>query len=251
LQDEGVVRHVGFSTHGGPRTVTAAIETDEFAYVNLHWYYVDQRNWPAIEAATARDMGVFIISPNDKGGMLYQPPPKLVELCEPLTPMAFNALFCLWHPQVHTLSIGAARPTDFDAPLEAVVRLDEADVILPPILERLEAAAVDALGADWMDSWADGLPPHGDVPGGVPLYHVLRLYTLAKAFDMLDYARMRYNLLGSGGHWFPGNKVDKMVWEALPAAMGDYPFTDCLPEILREAHARFNAADKKRLSESE
>ena len=43
---------------------------EEFDYVNLHWYFVNDLNWPAIVAARKRDMGVFIISPNDKGGKL-------------------------------------------------------------------------------------------------------------------------------------------------------------------------------------
>jgi len=47
-------------------------------------------HWPAVEAATKRDMGVFIISPTDKGGLLQSPPPKLAELCRPLSPIAFN-----------------------------------------------------------------------------------------------------------------------------------------------------------------
>jgi predicted aldo/keto reductase-like oxidoreductase len=38
----------------------------------------------------------------------------MVELCQPLTPIQFNDLYCLARPQVHTLSIGASRPTDFD-----------------------------------------------------------------------------------------------------------------------------------------
>ena len=45
----------------------------DFDYMNLHWYFVNDLNWPAVEAAHARDMGVFIISPNDKGGKLYEP----------------------------------------------------------------------------------------------------------------------------------------------------------------------------------
>ena len=74
--------------------IVKTIETDRFDYVNLHWYYINQVNWPAIEAAQRQDMGVFIISPSDKGGKLYEPPPKLVELCKPLSPMQFNDLFC-------------------------------------------------------------------------------------------------------------------------------------------------------------
>ena len=35
-------------------------------------------------------------------------------LCAPLTPMQFNDLYCLSREAVHTLSIGAARPSDFD-----------------------------------------------------------------------------------------------------------------------------------------
>lgn len=35
-------------------------------------------------------MGVFIISPSDKGGMLYKPPKRVVELCEGVDPLVFN-----------------------------------------------------------------------------------------------------------------------------------------------------------------
>ena len=113
LQRQGKVRFVGFSTHGPTDIICQAINTGEFDYVNLHWYYINQFNWPAIEAATHHDMGVFIISPSNKGGNLYDPPQKLLELCHPLSPMVFNDLFCLSHPQVHTLSLGAAKPSDF------------------------------------------------------------------------------------------------------------------------------------------
>jgi uncharacterized protein len=114
FQREGRVRHIGFSTHAPLSVILRAIESGEFDYLNLHWYYINQNNRPAIEAATRQDMGVFIISPSDKGGHLYKPPSRLVELCKPLSPIVFNDLFCLARPEVHTLSIGAARPTDFD-----------------------------------------------------------------------------------------------------------------------------------------
>ncbi|MCF6287026.1 MAG: aldo/keto reductase, partial [Candidatus Hydrogenedentes bacterium] len=109
---EGRIRDIGFSTHGPCDILVKAIETDLFEHINLHWYYVQQNNWSAVEAATARDMGVFIISPNDKGGLLYKPSDKLMELCAPLHPMAFNDLFCLARPEVHTLSCGVSRPED-------------------------------------------------------------------------------------------------------------------------------------------
>ena len=84
LIDEGRAKHIGFSTHASTHIIQSAIESDAFEYVNLHWYFVNDLNWSCVEAAAQRDMGVFIISPNDKGGKLYAPPPKLVDLCKPL-----------------------------------------------------------------------------------------------------------------------------------------------------------------------
>ena len=92
LQAQGKVRFIGFSTHAPTDIILQAIETNLFDYVNLHWYYINQINWEAVTAAKRHDMGVFIISPSDKGGMLYKPPQKLVELCSPLSPMVFNDL---------------------------------------------------------------------------------------------------------------------------------------------------------------
>src|SRR4051812_10349949 len=150
IQKRGLTKHVGFSTHAPLRDILTCLKHEAdggFDYVNLHWYYIFQRNWPAIEEATKRDIGVFIISPPDKGGNLYQPPPKLVELCKPLHPIVFNDLFCLSRSQVHTLSIGAARPGDFDLHLETLDLLGRANEILEPILKRLRAAFESAVEA--------------------------------------------------------------------------------------------------------
>jgi predicted aldo/keto reductase-like oxidoreductase len=87
-------------------------------------------------------MGVFIIIPSNKGGLLYQPSEKLVNLCSPLSPMVFNYLFSLSHPQVHTLSIGAAKPSDFNEHLKTLNLLDKSEEILHPILQNLENLAI-------------------------------------------------------------------------------------------------------------
>ena len=250
LQAEGRVRHIGFSTHGATDVIVDTINSGEFDYVNLHWYWADESNAPAIDAARAHDMGLFIISPSDKGGKLYEPPDKLVELCKPFTPMGFNDLFCLWREDVHTLSIGAARPSDFDAHLEILPYLGKQAEVLAPVLARLEAAATEALGAEWMAHWHRDLPETDAVPGTVNLYHVLRLYTLTKAYDMEVFGKMRYNLFGNGGHWFYGNKVDALDFAGLEPLIAGHPLASQIPAALHEAHALLNAADKKRLSES-
>ncbi|MCE9612766.1 MAG: aldo/keto reductase [Lentisphaerae bacterium] len=250
LQADGRVRHVGFSTHAPLDVILDGIASGEFSYVNLHWYFFDQRNWPAIEAARARDMGVFIISPSDKGGKLYEPPEKLVRLCAPLHPMTFNDLFCLAHPEVHTLSIGASRPTDFDLHAAALPHLEQPWPVLDPILRRLHDEGVRCHGEDWWMHWNEGLPAVVNAPMPLPLYHILRLYNLAKAYDMVGYGQMRYNLLGGADHWFPGSKVVDVDWDKLAASLAGYRFASEIPDRLREAHAILNGDDKKRLSVS-
>lgn len=249
LQAEGKVRFIGFSTHGPTDLIIQAIQSNQFDYVNLHWYYINQFNWPAIAAATRHDLGVFIISPSDKGGMLYNPPQKLVDLCAPLSPMVFNDLFCLSHPQVHTLSLGAANPQDFEEHLQAVKLLDRAGELLPPILERLQQAAIAALGKEWVHSWSRGLPSHEHTPGGVNIATILWLRNLAVAFDMVDYARMRYNLLGRGSHWFPGNQAEQVSNLDLRAALIHSPHADQIPVLLADAHQRLGGQPVQRLSQ--
>lgn len=249
LQAEGKIRWIGFSTHGPLEVIQNTIKTGQFDYVNLHWYYINQWNWPAIEMAQALDLGVFIISPADKGGMLYQPSAKLVELCKPLSPMVFNELFCLSHPQVHTLSVGAARPEDFTEHLQTLEHLKSAADLLPPIIARLEQAAIAALGADWVNSWREGLPSHGETPGGINIPTVLWLRNLAIAYDMVDYAKMRYNLLGQGGHWFPGNRAGEVATFNLRDCLRASPHADKIPAALLDAHQRLGGAVVNRLSQ--
>ena len=73
-------------------------------------------NLEAIQAATKQDMGIFIISPSDKGGMLYKPSKCFATACAPYSPIVFHNLWLWAHaePQIHTLVVGAARPSDFE-----------------------------------------------------------------------------------------------------------------------------------------
>ena len=249
-KEEGRVRNVGFSTHGNTQTIIDTINLGCLDYVNLHWYYIFQDNWPAILEAQKQDMGVFIISPNDKGGLLYQPSRKLMEICHPLHPLVFNGLFCLSHLEVHTLSCGAAKPEDFDIHMETVEKLEQASVLIPPIIERLENTLAETLGVEWANTWHVGLPEWKDTPSEINIPMILRLRNLALAYDMVEYGKMRYNLLGNGGSWFPGQKAEKLDTLDLSACLAHSPHADKIPGYLAEAHQLLVGEEKKRLQES-
>jgi predicted aldo/keto reductase-like oxidoreductase len=195
-------------------------------------------------------MGVFIISPTEKGGCMHQPSEKLSGLCEPLSPILFNDLYCLTDPLIHTISIGVAKPSDFDEHLKAERLL--ANPATPDLIHgiavRLEKEFFKANDFPLPHRWDTELPPFADVPGGVNVQEIRRLRALDKAFDMQTYGKLRYNLLGNGGHWFPGLNAA----EFNEAAISEIGVESGIPDlcgILHEAHDRFGDAPRKRLQQ--
>jgi predicted aldo/keto reductase-like oxidoreductase len=233
---QGRIRALGFSTHAATPLILHLIDTGRFDYVNFHYYYFFQDNHAVLEAAQRRDMGVFIISPSDKGGRLYRAPAKLRSLCAPLSPMVFNDLWTLAQPGIHTLSLGAARPSDFDEHLKTVELLPQADALLPPIVERLQAAYRAAVGDDFAVRWREGLPEWDTLPGKINVRRILWLRNLAVAYDMLEFAQERYASLDPDDLWVPGARAESFDEAAMSAALPNSPFRDRIPALLREAH---------------
>jgi predicted aldo/keto reductase-like oxidoreductase len=151
---------------------------------------------------------------------------------------------------VHTLSLGAAQPTDFDEHLKTFPLIEQADEILPSIIERLQKEAVKTLGEDWVKTWQVGLPRHEHTPGGVNIPVILWLRNLAIAYDMVEYAKMRYNLLGNAGDWFPGQKANNISQINLSECLSRSPHQEIIPKILQETDRMLGGETVKRLSQS-
>ncbi|MCL6434369.1 MAG: aldo/keto reductase [Leptolyngbyaceae cyanobacterium HOT.MB2.61] len=240
---DGRVRHVGFSTHGFLEVILAAIATDLFEFVNLHYTYFFQRNAAAIAIAHQKDMGIFIISPADKGGMLYTPSSTLEHLCQPFSPLELNYRFLLSDPRITTLSVGPANPQELKLPL----LLADQDFPLTPeeteALKRLQIHQMRTLTTERCSQCYACLP----CPEGIHIPEVLRLRNLAVAYDMIEFGKYRYRMFENAGHWFPGNKGNRCTecGDCLPKC----PEQLNIPNLLRDAHQRLNGNPGRRLWE--
>ena len=235
IKEEGLIKHVGFSTHGPREVIVKAIETGLFEFVNLHYYYFNQRNKLAVDAAQKRDMGVFIISPNDKGGQLFNAPAKVKDATWPLTPIHWNARFCLSNPAVHTLSFGITEAHHFE----------EMKGIFPSAWNDAEneiQLKLEKFLNDDPYSGFEGWELTND-PSGINIPEMLRLRKLWKCYDMSGFGKYRYKAFEDKGHWFPGKKafaenVNKIDLSKVPENIP-------LQKLLIEAHKEFYTPDFK------
>jgi predicted aldo/keto reductase-like oxidoreductase len=271
----GKIRHIGFSSHAQPELIKKCIDTDAFEYANIHLHAFGSYtasgggacggNLDNARLMKDKDMGLFIISPYDKGGKLYAPSKKLRSLTLPdLEPIQYGSLWC-FHLQdldeegtpAHTIVCGAARPSDLDEPAIAAYlfgeRKDETMRKVKAVSERLRQAEIDALGEKWLDTWHEGLPNCNGDDKIHPFGQIVWLHNIIKAWGMWDFAKDRYESFDSNTKgWKHDLSIEeninakKIMWGYMPgvAYEEDKDYSDILVDVPEDNRGKVKEALK-------
>ena len=208
---KGWIKHIGFSTHGTAKNIMALINSEKFSYVNIHYHFfgsyhaegtVDTMgghgNLNAVNRALELDMGVFNISPLDKGGKLYEPSATVARtIGSKLNPISFGLLNDWKTSGMHTASVGFARPSDMDEVMEAARLYAKGDFSeLNAAEKRLTDLATEKLGKEWSEKGLLNLPDCYKPSTELTLLgHILWCHNLLSAFGMHNFAKLRYTKL--------------------------------------------------------
>ncbi len=179
-----------------------------------------------VKRAQELDMGIFCISPFDKGGKLYRPSKQmLLTLGHEITPIAFASLHVWETAKMHTISVGFARPSDLDEVLEAA-RLfagksttsttegnngTNSRLLLKSAEDRLRSRMEEICGREWAEKGMLNLPTcYDECTQGIAIGHILWLHNLLVCYGMYDFCKDRYKML-EANKWNPKKSFSEQV----------------------------------------
>ncbi|MDH7601139.1 MAG: aldo/keto reductase [Armatimonadota bacterium] len=231
-QEQGLIKHVCFSSHDTPENIIKLIDTGEFEGMTVQYNLLDRKNEVAIAHANASGMGVVIMGPVG-GGRLAAPSEKIRKMIP--TPVASNAeialRFVLANPNV-TCALSGMNTIEMVEENAAVASREEA-------LTLEEKKAIEAALAELQklsDLYCTGCRYCMPCPYGVNIPENFRIMNLHRLYGLTDYARRVYKSLSNPERPNRGKRAEDCVQcgQCEPKCPQNIPIRQQLKEVARE-----------------
>ncbi len=210
-QSEGLVRHVGFSSHDTAENVIHLIDTGEFAGMLVQYNYLDRHNEPAIARAAACGMGVAIMGPVAGGRLtlpqgIWKDEDGVLEVKTPELALRF-----VWHnPGVSVAVSGMNELAQIEENVAAAERAGEMNAA-----ENAQIARLVDQNQKLADLYCTGCAYCMPCPNGVNIPENFRYMNWYRVWGMEKEAREAYAGLSEQGSWGPwAGRIEGLKAEA-------------------------------------
>lgn len=190
--DQGIIRHLCFSSHDTPENIRKLIDTGEFSGMLVQYNLLDRTNEEVIAYAHSKGIGVEIMGPVG-GGRLGVPSPEIGRMIPggaKSTP-EIALRFVLANPNVSVALSGMNEMRQIE---ENVATASREEPLSPEELDRIREAL------DQMQRLAElyctGCGYCMPCPNGVDIPENFRLMNYHRVYGLTEYARREYARLG-------------------------------------------------------
>jgi uncharacterized protein len=148
-RDDGLVRHIGFTTHDSPKNVIAQIADADWCEVILLTYNMLGREYaPVLAAAHAAGIGTLVMNPV-AGGLLTESSPALDPLVQEIGAESLPDLairYVLGNPDVDSLLCGMSKMSDVDDTMASAARAPLTPGQMARVEEFMDALSGKSVG---------------------------------------------------------------------------------------------------------
>ncbi len=195
LKREGLIRHMGFSSHDKPENIKKYIDSGEFETMTVQYNLLNQNNEEVISYAAGKGLGVVIMGPVG-GGTLATPSEEINRLIPGGSKSSAEIAlrFVLSHPGV-SVAISGMRNLQ---QLEENVKVTGEEVILSP-KERKKIEEILEEKRRLAELFCTGCGYCMPCPHGVNIPLNFRQMNLYRVYGLKEYARKAYLSLSRQG----------------------------------------------------
>ncbi len=240
-QKEGLIHHLGFTSHAKPPLILKTMATKEFDSVTFIYHLFNQKNHPVLAKAQELNMGTIIITPLSQG-MLAHPTPIMQKDFSPYDVRDYSLKWLANDNRISTIASGMKTLKELNNNYNSIHTFKPFSQNEYDLANCLFDVMKKRSGQYYCSECGDCLP----CPKNINIPELLRLNNLMTAYQTDYYCKDRYKFTGNAGHWYPGAKANHCdeCNKCLPGCPEKLPIT----QLIKKLHEQLYTGERGPLS---
>lgn len=201
-QKEGLIHHLGFTSHASPDMIIKIMKTKEFESATIIYHLYHDKNKIVLDHAEKLNMGVIAIAPL-ANGLLAHPTEKMNQDFAPYDVRDYSLKWLANDSRITTICSGMKTFKELDNNYLSLKQFSYFSDHQKNIEIQIKKRIKEELGNDFCKECAECLP----CPENINIPELLRINHFWQAYQAEYYCKDRYKFMGNGGSWYPGSKA--------------------------------------------